>query len=104
MKTVAVVGGGIAGLAAAEAVERRAREAGLGVRCLVLEEAGVPGGKITTRREGGFVVESGPHGFLDKEPAMQALVERLGLAGVLVRADERSARRFVVRGGKLRAV
>lgn len=102
MKTVAVIGGGIAGLSAAEAIERRARERGRPVRVIVLEADAVAGGKVGTEDHGDFVVERGPHGFLDKEPAVTALIERLGLTPRLLRADEASARRYVVRAGRLR--
>ncbi len=102
MKTVVVIGGGIAGLSAAEAFTRRAAERRLDARVIVLEAADVPGGKVGTEHHDGIVVERGPHGFLDKEPAVTALIERLGIAHRLLRADEASARRFVVRAGRLR--
>lgn len=102
MKTVAVVGGGIAGLSAAEAVVRRAAEARVDVRVVVLEADAHPGGKIGTELHDGLVVERGPHGFLDKEPAVTALIERLGLTSRLLKADESSARRWIVRQARLR--
>lgn len=100
MKTVAVVGGGIAGLSVAEALARREPS----IQAIVLEAAGEPGGKIISRREDGFVVETGPHGFLDKEPKALQMVERLQLTGSMIRANEASANRYIVRGGKLRKV
>ena len=103
-RTVAIVGGGISGLSVAEAVERRSAAAGTPARALVLEAEAEPGGKIRSKREAGFVVDTGPHGFLDKEPLMFELIDRLGLTGALVRADEASARRFIVRGARLREV
>ena len=78
MTTVAVIGGGIAGLSAGEALMRQLP----GATIRVLEAEATPGGKIATRQVDGFVVETGPHGFLDKEPAMQSLVQRLGLTDV----------------------
>ncbi len=98
MKTVAIVGGGIAGLAVAETLRHRRED----VRVVVLEAASAPGGKITTRNVDGFVVETGPHGFLDKEPDAMAMVSRLGLDDRLLPADEASAARFIFRDGKLR--
>ena len=61
MTTVAVIGGGIAGLSAGEALMRQLP----GATIRVLEAEATPGGKIATRRRDGFVVETGPHGFLD---------------------------------------
>mgnify|MGYP006288381053 CR=1 FL=1 len=103
-RRVVVLGGGISGLAAAEAIERRARASGRPVRALVLEADTEPGGKIKTRTEKGFVVETGPHGFLDKEPKMFALIDRLGITGELVAANTDAARRFIYRAGALREV
>ena len=76
-RTVAIVGGGISGLAAAEALAHRAGEAGEPLEAIVLEAEAVPGGKIRSRREEGFVLDTGPHGFLDKEPKMFELIDRL---------------------------
>jgi oxygen-dependent protoporphyrinogen oxidase len=101
-RTVAIVGGGISGLAAAEALERRAKEAGTPIRAIVLEAEPEPGGKIRSRREEGFVLDTGPHGFLDKEPKMFELIDRLGLRPTLLAANEAAEKRFVMRAGRLR--
>lgn len=101
-RTIAIVGGGISGLAAAEAIERRSKEAGSAVKAVVLEGEATPGGKIKSAREEGFVVDTGPHGFLDKEPKMFELIDRLGLRSSLLAANEAAERRFVMRAGALR--
>lgn len=103
-RRILVLGGGISGLATAEAIARHADRAGHPVRAIVLEGDRRPGGKIKTRYENGFVVESGPHGFLDKEPKMFALIDRLGIRDQVVAANTDSARRFIYRAGKLREV
>ncbi|MBK8010863.1 MAG: protoporphyrinogen oxidase [Deltaproteobacteria bacterium] len=103
-RTVAIVGGGISGLAVAEAIERLGAADGIPIRTIVLEREAAPGGKIKTQRVDGFVVETGPHGFLDKEPVVFELIDRLGLTSALVTADASSARRYIVRGGCLRAL
>jgi protoporphyrinogen/coproporphyrinogen III oxidase len=99
-KTFVIVGGGISGLAAAEAIRRRAPDA----RAIVLEAEAQTGGKIRSGREGGFVLDTGPHGFLDKEPKMFELIDRLELTKSLVAANANAERRFVMRQGRLRAV
>lgn len=101
-RTVAVIGGGVSGLSAAEAIVRHSEEAGQPTRVIVLEGEAAPGGKIQTRVDDGFVIETGPHGFLDKEPKMFELIDRLGIRDQLVAANTASARRFVVRAGRLR--
>jgi oxygen-dependent protoporphyrinogen oxidase len=71
---VAVVGGGIAGLAVALAVRRRMPEAEL----TVLEAAPRPGGNIRSERVDGYLCEWGPNGFLDRVPETLALVREPG--------------------------
>src|SRR5690348_13466608 len=75
---VAVVGGGISGLAAAYELQRR----GLSVR--VLEAGGRAGGVITTERVDGWVIDGGPDSILVQKPAAVALCRELGIADRLV--------------------
>jgi oxygen-dependent protoporphyrinogen oxidase len=97
---VAVVGGGIAGLAAALAVRRRMPEA----RLTVLEAAPRPGGNIRSERADGYLCEWGPNGFLDRAPETLALVRELGLESRLHVSDDRARRRFIFRSGRLHVV
>lgn len=101
-RVVAVVGGGLSGLAIAEAIQHRSQ--GQAVRPIVLEAEDAPGGKVRSKRQDGFVVETGPHGFLGREPKVFELIDRLGLTDEMVRADPASAKRFLVSRGKLREV
>jgi protoporphyrinogen oxidase len=75
---VAVVGGGISGLAAAWELTRGGAEA------VVLENERRAGGVIITERREGFVVEGGPDGFLAAEPELQQLAAEVGIADRLV--------------------
>lgn len=99
---IAIVGGGISGLATGEAVLRRAEKEGRRADVVVLEAEAEVGGKVQSRALDGFVVESGPHGFFDREPKVFQLAERIGLGRDVIRADTASARRFLVRKGVLR--
>ena len=76
--TVAIVGAGIAGLAAAWDLQRA------GVAVTLLESERRAGGVIVTERRDGFVVEGGPDGFLAAEPDLPALARELGIADRLV--------------------
>ncbi|MCZ6786425.1 MAG: protoporphyrinogen oxidase [Planctomycetota bacterium] len=93
---IRILGGGIAGLAAAFQLQEKHE--------VVVHEAGARvGGNIYTEQPDAFdgcYVEWGPNGFLDNEPATLDLIRRLGLESRLVRA--RSDRRFLWRAGKLR--
>ncbi len=101
---VAVVGGGIAGLAVALGLLDRAREGGLDLRVTVFEAAPVAGGNLRTLREGGWQLEWGPNGFLDNEPATLRLVERLGIGHLLERSSDATRRRFLLRDGRLHEI
>lgn len=103
-RRVVVVGGGISGLSAGRAAVEAARTAGLGeeLEVLLLERSKEVGGKVVSRRRDGYLVEGGPTGFLDNEPILDRLVEVAGLEKLP--AEAASARRFLVRAGKLREV
>jgi len=100
VRRVAVVGAGIAGLAVAHAVRRRAPEA----EVTVLEAASRPGGNIRSERVEGYLCEWGPNGFLDSVPETLAFVRDLGLAERVHRSDDRARRRFIFRSGRLHAL
>lgn len=95
-----MIGGGVAGLAAAHAA--RAATPASELEILLLEAADRLGGKARSHREGEWLVEEGPTGYLDTEPVMDRLV---ALAGLEKRtADAAAARRFLVRDGVLREI
>ena len=85
-KRVAVIGGGIAGLAAAV----RLRDlTPAGTEIIVYEQSGVLGGKLRTGELAGVAVERGAESFLTSGPdggesAAVSLAKRLGLGGALV--------------------
>lgn len=99
---VVVIGGGISGLAAAWAVRTTSQASGLSPRITLLEAGPEVGGKAQTLQRGPWRLEGGPTGFLDNEPALDELVEHAQLEKLP--ADEAAARRFLVRGGKLREI
>ena len=75
---MAVVGAGIAGLAAAYELKCA------GVEAVVLEAGDRAGGKIDCSPVGGLTVDSGPDGFVARDPAAAELCRRLGLGAELV--------------------
>ncbi|MGN6612582.1 MAG: protoporphyrinogen oxidase [Angustibacter sp.] len=78
-RTVAVVGGGIAGLAAAWQLAT----SGAGVRVLVLEAAPRVGGKLALGEVGGTVVDVGAESLLARRPEALELAREVGLADAL---------------------
>ncbi len=101
-RSVAVVGGGIAGLAVAHEIRERSALLENGPEVVCFEASARPGGNIRTLREDGFTCEEGPNGFLDNAPATLDLVRRLGIERRLLPSNADAAKRFLFRGGRLR--
>lgn len=93
-----VVGGGLAGLSAAESL----RDGGWLVT--LLEPSGRCGGVIETVSRDGWLVERSADSFLAARPEAVELVERLGLSGHLVGIRPEVRRALVCRGGRLHPV
>jgi len=95
-RTVAVVGGGIAGLAAAWELVGAAPEA----RVIVFEGEARYGGKLRTEAFAGRDVDLGPDAFVARRPEAVTLCAELGLADELVAPGTRQA--YVWARGRLR--
>lgn len=78
MSDVVIVGGGPSGLAAAQRLTR----AGLSVR--VLESSGRTGGKMSTTRQSGFVIDDGAFFIPSTYRTLLALAAEIGMADDLV--------------------
>ena len=63
---VAVVGGGIAGLAAAHRLVELSRERARPLQLTLLEARDRLGGTIATERADGFLIEAGPDSFVQR--------------------------------------
>jgi oxygen-dependent protoporphyrinogen oxidase len=98
---IAVVGGGVTGLAAAHRLLELAREQGREVEVTLLEGSDRLGGSIGTVRRDGFVLELGPDSMITDKPWGLALARRLRLDDQLMGTQEEHRRSFVVRNGKL---
>ena len=104
MQRVAVIGGGVAGLATALALRDRARASGAAVAVTVFEKDTQSGGNLRTINQGGWQFEWGPNGFLDNEPATLRLVDRLGLRPRLLRSNDAARHRFLLVNGRLEEI
>ena len=101
-KRVVIVGGGIAGLATAFSLMEEAKKFGELVHCTVLESHPNWGGKISTVRVGGLVVEGGPDSFLTTKPWALELCEKLGLSAQLINTNRSHSTTFAYSRGRLR--
>ncbi|MCX7431227.1 MAG: protoporphyrinogen oxidase [Planctomycetia bacterium] len=109
LQHVVVIGGGMAGLAAAEALlNEPPKDAGAGHdgtrRVTLIEPSGRVGGVMETVRRDGWLIERSADSFLAARPEAVALVERAGLAGELIGVDPRVRRALILRHGRTQAV
>ncbi len=95
---VAVIGAGISGLSTAFYLKKN------GVDVKVFEKDKDVGGKIKTVHENGYIVETGPNGFLTNKPYTLDLAEDLGISNRLYRSSDKSRKRFIYKEGKLRRI
>ena len=101
MKRIVVIGGGIAGLAAAHHFTELKKEKLLDFELVLLEASGRLGGSIATERIGDFLVEAGPDSFITEKPWALRLCERLGLTSRLVSTQSAYQKIYIVHDGKL---
>lgn len=100
---VAVIGGGITGLATAHRLTELARASDderHELEIIVLEAADHLGGAIRTESIGDYLVEWGADMFITDKPWAAALCERLGLGERLVAPNNQFRRSLVLHDGK----
>ena len=100
LRHVVVLGGGMAGLAAAESLANAAARAAGRLRITLVEPTGRPGGVLATVRRDGWLVERSADNFLAVRPEAVQLVERLGLAPELIGVNENVRRALIWRAGR----
>ena len=100
---VAIVGGGIAGLAAAYELEK-ARAAGAAVEFTLYEERPQLGGSLASEIVNGVVLERGPDSFLTEKPAAAELCRELGLGGELLPSNDAARKTYIVVRNRLVAL
>jgi oxygen-dependent protoporphyrinogen oxidase len=96
----AVIGGGIAGLAAAYELER-ARAADTTVRYTLFEARERLGGSLASEVVQGTVLERGPDSFLTEKAAATTLCRELGLAGELIPSNDAQRKTYILVGNEL---
>jgi oxygen-dependent protoporphyrinogen oxidase len=98
---IAIVGGGVTGLASAFYLEQMGRTEGRPVRVTLFERDPRLGGKIVTLHDQDFLIEGGPDSFLNQKPWGVALCRELGLGDQLVPANPDQRNVYLVYRGKL---
>lgn len=97
---VAIIGGGITGLAAAHHL----REVAPQLEIVLLEANARLGGVIRTTRKEGFLVEGAADNFITTSPIAINLCKRLGLGAELIGTNPQGRGAMVVRKGKLEPI
>ena len=95
MMRTAIIGGGIAGLAAAYELEK-ARAGGAPVEYTLYEAGPRLGGVLASRIVDGAVLELGPDSFLSEKPAAAELCRELGLGADLIGSNDAERKTFVL--------
>jgi oxygen-dependent protoporphyrinogen oxidase len=91
----AIIGGGIAGLAAAYELEQ-ARQRGLQVEYTLFEARPRLGGVLSSEVVDGAVLERGPDSFLSEKPAAAELCRELGLGAELLPSNDAGRKTCIV--------
>jgi oxygen-dependent protoporphyrinogen oxidase len=98
MVDVAVIGGGISGLATAWNLMRQ------GLDVVVLERQANPGGNAVSERIGGFLMEHGPSTIDSRATAATDMAGALGLEGDRCELGPEVRKRYLVGNGSLRSI
>lgn len=92
---VAIVGGGISGLATAFYLKKQ------GIRSVLVEKTERFGGLIRTDHTEGCDLESGPDSFISTKPAVAKLAAELGIEDQLIGSNDQKRQIFIIRRGAL---
>lgn len=98
---IAIIGGGITGLAAAHRLRELASAREMPLELMLFEAGTRVGGALETIRRDGFVIETGADSFLSEKPWALKLAERLGLSAEVIGTQEQFRKTYVVRAGRL---
>jgi protoporphyrinogen/coproporphyrinogen III oxidase len=101
MKHVAIIGGGIAGLSAAYAIEQYNKQAAQPLEYTLIERSGRLGGKVITENVDGFVVEAGPDCFVAEKPWIPRLASQLSIEHRLLAPNDSVKRSFIYSEGRV---
>ena len=103
MKRVAIVGGGVAGLAAAYELSRQVHN-GAALHVVLFEASTRLGGIIETVHEGEFVIECGPDAWVTEKPWASELADELGLGDEVMASNDATRKTYVLVDKKLQAM
>src|ERR1700757_4603230 len=100
MTRIAIIGGGISGLAAAFDLEQR-RQTAHDVEYTLYESSSRLGGVLRTEQIHGCVVEAGPDSFISEKPWAADLCRKVGLGDQLIGSNDADRKTYILTKGKL---
>jgi oxygen-dependent protoporphyrinogen oxidase len=100
VKRIAIIGGGISGLAAAFALEKY-RRSGVALNYGLFEASPRLGGVLRTEHVDGCLVEAGPDSFLTEKPWASDLCREVGLGDQLIGSNDRDRKTYILVKGRL---
>ncbi len=103
-RRIAIVGGGIAGLAAAYELVKQQRERALNLSLDIFESRDRLGGVILTEREGDYLLDAGPDAILTLKPAAVQLCRELDLEEEIIPTRDEHRGVALYSRGKLRSL
>lgn len=104
MPRVIIIGGGIAGLAAAVHLKSGAKAYGKTVDVLLLEKNNRIGGKIFTEKHDNYLIEGGPDSFLPEKVWSVNLARHLGLESEMLPSNDQFKGTFIYSRGRLHSL
>lgn len=97
-KKIAVLGGGISGLASAFWLKKENYDV------TVFEADPEIGGAMKTEHENNFLLETGPNSGLETTPLIREIAEEVGIADEMIYANNESNNRYIVKNSTLIAL
>ena len=101
MTRIAIIGGGISGLAAAFELEELRRNASANVEYVLYEASTRLGGVLRTEYIDGCVIEAGPDSFITEKPWAADLSRALGLGDQLIGSNDADRKTYILTKGRL---
>jgi protoporphyrinogen/coproporphyrinogen III oxidase len=99
MNRIAIIGGGISGLAAAFALEEQRRVGA--IEYILYESSPRLGGVLRTEHIDGCLVEAGPDSFISEKPWAADLCRTLGLGDQLIGSNDADRKTYILVRGRL---
>ena len=92
---IAVVGGGISGVSTAYLLKKHTKHD------IILIEKEKIGGKALSEKRDGYLIETGPNGFLSNKEEIKKLITESGFDSEVIESRDESNRKFIFSNGRL---